>query len=81
MELRTRSGGKDDETWYRHSFLADSEWRTIVIPFNKFHGYFGENRGRKPVLNMVSSVFVAINNGCAFPGTYGTLYLKHFGLF
>jgi hypothetical protein len=81
LELRTKTGERGDETWYRHSFLADTVWRTFVIPFDKFHGYFGENRERMPVLRGVSSIFVSINNACAYVGTGGTLYLKHPGLY
>jgi hypothetical protein len=81
LEFRTKAGGANDETWYRHSFLAESKWKKVVIPFRKFHGYFGEDRESMPVLTRVNSVFVSINNGCAYPGTEGTLVLKSFGLY
>lgn len=81
LEFRTKSGNKDDETWYRHSFLVDMKWKRFVMPFNKFHAFFGEKETINPEISKVSSVFVSINNACAYEGAEGTLYLKHFGLY
>jgi hypothetical protein len=77
VEFRTGKPGK--ETWYRHSFLLDVEWKRFHIPFTKFHVIFGENKS--PDLSDVRSVFFSINNANAFPGTEGSIDLKNIGVY
>jgi hypothetical protein len=82
LEFRTKSGDDgEDETWYRHSFLADTEWKKFVISFNKFHAYFGEKDITHPQISKVNSVFISINNACAYEGAEGTLFLKAIGVY
>jgi len=77
IEFRTKT--KNSETWYRHSFLSDKEWKKTQIPFDKFYVIFGNKRA--PELNNISSIFFSINNANAFSGTEGTIYLKNIGLY
>lgn len=77
MELRTTEG--DNETWYRHSFLVDPEWKRFTIPFNKMYPFAGEKK--VPDLSKVASIFISINNAIAYAGDEGNVSIKTFGLY
>lgn len=77
VEIRT--GKKGEESWYRHSFLAEKEWKRFVIPFEGFHKIFGEDKAAD--LSDISSLFFSINNADAYEGTSGVLDLKKIGLY
>ncbi len=74
-----RTGKKGKENWYRHSFLAEAEWKRFVIPFERFHMIFGE--GKTADLADISSFFFSINNAAAYEGTSGVLDLKNINLY
>ena len=67
------------EIWYRHSFAADHEWSTVSFPFEKFRVHQGEVR--PPDLEVVTSLFISIDNQIAYPGASGTLFIEDLGLF
>lgn len=73
IEFRT------EKTWYRHSFLARSEWNKKLIRFENFHPYHGERE--KPDLSRVNSIFIGINNQSAYEGTAAVLSIKELGLY
>jgi hypothetical protein len=77
--LEFRTGQESEETWYRHSFLVDREWRRVSIPFARFYDIYGEDK--VPDLARVTSVFFSINNANAYPGTEGEIFIKNFGLY
>jgi len=72
MEFRT--GGYNNESWLRHSFLVEKTWKTIKIPFQKFHVYHGD----KKMWNVanITAIFFSINNAIAYPGAKGEIFLK-----
>jgi len=74
-----RTGEQGNEVWYRHSFLAEKEWKRFVVPFEKFHVIFGEKR--VPYLPGISSFFFSINNAGAYEGASGVMDLKDIGLY
>jgi hypothetical protein len=77
--LEFRTGADGQQTWYRHSSLAGTQWKTIYIPFDKFHPYSGEEV--PPDTSKIFALFFSINNQIAYPGASGTLYLKNIGLY
>ena len=77
LEFRTVNNG--NETWLRHSFLADTTWRKVVIPVEKFHVYYGTKNA--PNLANISALFFAINNAIAYPGAEGEIFLKNFRVY
>ena len=77
VEFRTGEG--ESEVWYRHSFLAEQEWKKFHIPFKKFQVIYGEKKSLK--LSEVSSIFFSINNANAYPETEGEIFLKDFGVY
>lgn len=74
-----RTGAPGNETWYRHSFLAEKDWKRFFIPFERFHVIFGEKK--PPDLSDIYSIFFAINNANAYAGTRGRIDLKNIGLY
>jgi len=76
-----RTGRKESEIWYRHSFLVDVEWKRYYIPFKKFHLTYGDKEQKEPELAKVTSIFFSINNANAYAGTGGTIFLKNSGLY
>jgi len=74
-----RTGEQGNEVWYRHSFLAEEEWKRFVVPFEKFHVIFGEKK--VPDLSGISSFFFSINNAGAYEGASGVMDLKDIGLY
>jgi hypothetical protein len=77
IEYRTRT--QEGDIWYRHSFLAESEWKSITVPFNRFQVISGPVK--KPDLSSIYAIFISINNAIAYPETRGTLFLKNMGLY
>jgi hypothetical protein len=77
--IEFRTGDKEDETWYRHSFLVEKAWTSIEIPFDKFYVIYGKKR--LPTLSNVNSIFISINNANAYPNTEGRIDIKELGLF
>jgi len=77
IEFRTKENQK--QTWFRHSFLVENNWKKIYIPFEKFYVHFGDKK--KANLSRISSIFFAINNAIAYSGAQGTLHLKNIGLY
>ncbi len=75
--FRTEINGS--ESWYRHSFAADTEWSTITVPFEDFRVHHGE--AEQPDLGVVTSLFISIDNQIAYPGASGTLFIKDLSLF
>jgi hypothetical protein len=74
-----RTGAPGNETWFRHSFLADKEWKQFHIPFQGFYVIFGEEK--PPDLPDIYSIFFSINNANAYAGTKGRIDLKNIGLY
>ena len=74
-----RTGEQGNEVWYRHSFLAEKEWKRFVVPFARFHVIFGEKRVAD--LSGISSFFFSINNAGAYEGASGVMDLKDIGLY
>ncbi len=77
-----RSKGISDnsqEFGYSYSFLATPNWKRISIPFNMFHRVYGVKQDIN--LKKVVSFFLTINNGNAYIGTEGVLYIKTIGLY
>jgi hypothetical protein len=79
LEFRTGDGKEEEETWYRHSFLAYPGWSKVRIPFDKFHPYFGAKR--KADMKNIRSIFIGINNQSAYEGTAGELYLNDISIY
>jgi hypothetical protein len=77
--IEFRTSDQSEQIWYRHSFLVEKNWKKYYIPFDKFNVHFGEKK--QPDLTRISSIFFAINNAIAFPGTRGILQLKNIGLY
>jgi hypothetical protein len=80
VEFRTGDEGGSDEMWLRHSFLADTGWQTVFIPFDRFAVIVGD-RDKTPNLKDVRSFFIAINNANAYAGAEGALRLRGLGLY
>ncbi|HSQ35559.1 MAG TPA: hypothetical protein VLQ89_06170 [Candidatus Binatia bacterium] len=76
--LQFRSGGSD-ETAYQHSFLADESWRRVTIPFAGFRRLYGP--ATAPDLSAIRSLFFLIDNGNAYPGAAGEIFLRRIGLY
>lgn len=74
-----RTGAPGSETWFRHSFLVEKEWKRFHIPFERFHVIFGEKKS--PDLSDIYSIFFSINNANAYAGTRGRIDLKNIGLY
>ncbi|MCP5104124.1 MAG: hypothetical protein GY950_12130 [bacterium] len=74
-----RTGKKGAESWYRHSFLVENEWKRFYIPFERFHVIFGE--AKAPDLSDIGSIFFSINNANAYEGTAGKMDLKKVELY
>ncbi|MCP4221133.1 MAG: hypothetical protein GY765_41270 [bacterium] len=74
-----RTGEGEQETWYRHSFLAEPQWRRVWLDFERFALIFGNERPLD--LSDVRSLFFSINNANAYPGTEGRIRLKGIGLY
>jgi len=80
LEFRTGKGEYDgSETWYKHSFLIEPQWRKVVIPFAAFASFVGKKQS--PNAAEIQSIFFAINNACAYPGTEGEMVFKNFGVY
>jgi hypothetical protein len=77
IEFRTQTDR--GEIWYRHSFLAEPDWKNHSIPFHKFQVIRGPDK--KPDLSAVYAIFISINNAIAYPDTRGSLQLKNLGLY
>ncbi len=77
--VRFRNGSGKDEKLYQHSFLADSQWQRIAIPFNRFHQESGQTQ--PPDLVQTEAFFFLVDGGCAYSGQSGTLRLKNIGLY
>jgi hypothetical protein len=79
LEFRTGKSQGQEETWRRHSFLAEPGWKKIVIPFSRFHPYLGKKQ--KADMSAVQSLFLGINNQSAYEGTAGVLEIEGFGVY
>ncbi|MEN8153043.1 MAG: CIA30 family protein [Acidobacteriota bacterium] len=80
VEFRTLSDKK--EKWYRHSFLADKNWRKINIPFNKFSLIHGPEDGSNPDLSRIRAIFFSVNNSVSnLNEIRGELSLKAISVF
>lgn len=77
VELRSEAGEK--KLSYRHSFLADLEWKKIFIPFDKFN--IIDSKFIKIDLSKINALFFAINNVLSYKENVGTLELKDLGLY
>lgn len=77
--LQFRSGGRGGESTFQHSFRVDEEWRTIAIPFDRFHRLAGA--GATADRQLTSAVFILIDNGNSFAGAHGELELGPIELF
>lgn len=77
--LQYRSGSGRDEAAYQHSFLADEQWRTIVIPFEDFHRLYGPTAASAPA--GVDSVFFLIDNAIAYPEAAGEIFFRNIGMY
>ncbi|MDD8012507.1 MAG: CIA30 family protein [Acidobacteriota bacterium] len=75
--LQFRTG--KEESSFQHSFRIDKEWRTIAIPFERFHHLAGP--AATPDLARVSAFFILIDNGNSFDGAQGELELRPIGLY
>lgn len=74
LEFRTGTGNR--EKWYRHSFLVDTQWSRVNIPFSLFWQTFGEKCS--PDITKVTSIFISLNDDIAYTETVGTLEIKNF---
>ncbi len=77
LELRTKRDGK--EIAYSHSFPARSEWKTVSIPFSRFHSK--SKKAGSINLARIESLFITINNLLTVSNKAGYLQIKEFGLF
>jgi len=77
--LQFRTGSGRDEAAYQHSFRVDGQWRKIAIPFSSFHRLYG--RELAPSAPEISAFFFLIDNGNAFPGAKGEIFLRGIGLY
>lgn len=74
LELRNTT-----DTLYRHSFQTGPQWRTIHIPLKNLYPYHGPKR---PInLKTIQSLFITINNACAYPNTKNIIDIKNMGLY
>lgn len=79
-ELRTKGiSSNAQELGYSYSFLSTPNWKRIIIPFNWFHRVYGVKQDMN--LKDVVSFFLTVNNGNAYPGSEGVLYIKNIGLY
>ena len=77
--VQIRSGSEKRENAYRHSFMIDREWQTVVLPFDRLLHLYGD--ADRPDLKAIQSLFIMIDNEAAFSGQTGTVQLKNFGLY
>lgn len=77
IEFRTQTDR--GEIWYRHSFLAEQDWNSHFIPFQKFQVIRGPDE--KPDMSAVYAIFISINNVIAYPDSSGSLQLKNLGVY
>ena len=64
---------------FQHSFLADSEWRQVAIPFSSFHCLHGGPPA--PAAQGIDSFFFLIDNGNAYPNAAGEIFFRQVGLY
>jgi len=77
--LQFRTGAGREESAFQHSFRVDGEWRTVAIPFARFHRLYGA--GSASDRDRVNSFFILIDNGNSFDGARGELELRPIGLY
>jgi hypothetical protein len=76
-QFRTRRGGSEDA--YQYSFPADREWKTIALPFPRFHHLYGN--GSTMNLADANAIFFIIDSNLAFSGKKGKIDLRDIGLY
>ncbi len=77
LQFRTLVNGQ--ESAFQHSFLVETGWKRIVIPFDRFHRLYGAEA--PPALAKVDSFFFLIDNGNSFSGARGEIRLRPVGLY
>jgi len=77
LQFRTLVDGR--ESAFQHSFLVETGWKQIVIPFASFHHLYGDKA--PPALAKVDSFFFLIDNGNSFAGVQGEIRLRPVGLY
>lgn len=73
--LQTRNDG--DESRFRRSFVADTQWQTVYIPMQELHRIQGD----RPRLDAgrISALFLLIDNSCAYARQEGVLEIRLVG--
>ncbi len=77
LELRTKQDG--EELNYKHSFLSDTTWQKVFIPFNKLK--LEASKNKKLNLSKVIALFFSLNNSLSYVNASGTLEITDIGLF
>jgi hypothetical protein len=77
LQFRTVANGQ--ESAFQHSFLVETDWQRIAIPFNRFHRLYGDEA--PAALAKVDSFFFLIDNGNSFSGVQEEICLRPIGLY
>jgi hypothetical protein len=77
LQFRSKSGRY--RAHFQHSFLAGPEWRRVAIPLSAFFQVLGKTSVSRTEL--IESFFFLVDNGVAYPGASGEIFLRNIGLY
>ncbi len=70
----------EEQEWWFASLRTSTEWKSLVLPFERFRSINPNSDGRLDLDQVVGLVFV-LDPGAVDPGTQGTIWIDDLGLY